>query len=202
MFYIILLLTILMLFLIIRITIVIEASYNRIHIRMVLFRLIKITIVDKTKDEHGRREPSKYNISTLKKLFQDKKNFLSILGKIKKIMKVLLSRLQVDLRLRLVYGLSQPDKTAISYGVLNSFIYILDQELCKGFKRYKRCYIIKPELKKRTLDYNIKAEISFRILTLMPSIFKLLRIVKLQKRKAGMNDGRTSHRKLNENYNG
>jgi hypothetical protein len=185
-----------------KITITAEVSTVKIQVRIVIFKLIKIRIVDKTKIEHGRLESVKF----IKRVSFKRINIMSMIKDLKEPIKKLFSKLRINLKLKLVYGLSSPDKTAISYGILNGLIYSLDLAINSAVKKYNGTYTIYPDMKKSSLNYNIEAKVSFRILTLMPSILKLLKIVFIQirrkKRKEGMKDGRTSHRKLNENYNG
>lgn len=196
MFYVILLLLMIIVLLIMKITIIASISPLKIMVKIVIFKLIKIRVVDKTKTEHGRLRVTKLKKINIRAITKDL---------LKPIMK-LLSKLQIDFKFKLVYGLSSPDKTAISYGILNGLIYSFDLAIKSFVKRYNSSYTINPDMKKPDFNYKIEAKVSFRIVALLPSILRMLKIVLIQiykdKRKEGMKDGRTSNRKLNENYNG
>lgn len=202
MFYAIVLLLIIIVLLLMKITIIAEASHANIRVRIVIFRLIKISIIDKTKIEHGRLDTEKIKQG----VFNKRLNLRSTAKGLKDPLKKLFSKLQIVFKLKFVYGLSSPDKTAISYGILNSLIYSFDLAVKSLVKKYSGTYTIYPDMKKPTLDYNIEVRISFRIFSILPSIFKMLKVMFTQiyraRRKEGMKDGRTSNRKLNENYNG
>lgn len=202
MFYAVILLLIIVVILLMKINIVFEASPANNKVRIVIFRLIKINIIDKTKKEHGRLDAEKIKKEALYK----KIDLRSMVKDLKDPIKELSSKLQVDLKFRLVYGLSSPDKTAISYGILNSLIYSFDLGIKSLVKKYCGTYKIYPDMKKPAFDYNIEVRLSFRIFSILPSISTMLKLVLIPiykaKRKEGMKDGRTSNRKLNENYNG
>ena len=206
MFYLVLILIIFIFIFSIKITIIIAAEPSTLKITIKLLKVIKISIVDKTKGEHGREKLTKTSDILKKKVPFSSKDLLSMVKELKEPLKSLLSKLQVELYTGFIYGLSSPDKTAISYGVINSLIYSLDLYLHKLMGKYKGSYTITPDLNKPSFDYKIKVSIAFRLFTLLPSIIKLLKTIlkqkKLQQRKEGMKDGRASHRKLNENYNG
>lgn len=202
MFYVIVLLFFIIILLFMKITIMVEASPSKIKVRIVIFRLIKKTIIDKTKREHGRLDAEKIKKGAFYKGLDIRPAIKDLKGPVKRF----LSKLQIVFKLRLVYGMSSPDKTAISYGILNSLIYTLDLGVKGLVKKYKGSYTICPDMKKTCLDYSIEAGVSFRVFSILPSIFKMLEVIFKQiyaaKRKEGLKDGRTSNRKLNENYNG
>ncbi|SKA82277.1 hypothetical protein SAMN05443428_104186 [Caloramator quimbayensis] len=140
---------------------------KKVVINIILFKVIKIKINDKNK-KRKKNKGLKINIPP--------KIILKILKESLPPVKYLIEKSRLYIKLDMTFGLSSPDKTAITYGLINSFIYTLDCFLKSSSKKVDSSYNIVPDLKDKRIDVFLDFKISIRILNVFSFLFKLLRI--------------------------
>jgi hypothetical protein len=175
------------------------AENNEIEIKLILFRVIKINIKEKTTVEKMKKN----------KVFKRKiplKVLIKIAKKLMPYLKRTAEKTKLKLEINIAFGLSSADRTAIVCGLINMFIYNLTNIFDIFLKRFSPSYNIIPDFVNERFDYKIKADISIKMFSLLVfSIHALKILLKYKKyllKKGGAHNGRTSHRRFNENYNG
>lgn len=173
-------------------------NHNKdVDANIILFRVIKININDKNRIRTQKKVKHKIDIqpNLAVKLFK----------KMKPHIKYLLSKTKIKIKLDIIFGLFSPDKTAITYGIVNSIIYTFDNVLRSKTKRFDSIYNITPDFNKSIFDTSLELEIYARVFNLLVFTFKALIILfknrSYFKRKGGVFNG-SSNRRINENYTG
>lgn len=152
----------------------ISINDTKFTLHVILFNVIKINIKAKNKVNKKNKIQKKHGNKNVFKNYE----FISFaLHKVKK----LISKLKIELFLNCSYGFDRPDITAVSFGLLNSFIYPALKILQNSVKKFKTNIKITPDMKKST--YNLKANIYVRIKTIYIIIFALNILYKLFKIK-------------------
>jgi hypothetical protein len=178
----------------------IEIAYleHKFYLKFIFFGVIKIKLKAKTK-KVKKVAKEKLDIKILFKLIYESLN----------ILRLLLSKTELNVKLDCVFCIYSCDKTAIVYGVLNSMIYCLHTLLCSELKKYDGVYNLKPDLNNSSNDldinFNMEGRIKIRNISIiliacrmLPKLFVYRKRLKNKRRKIN----ESSNRRFNENYNG
>lgn len=172
---------------------------NEIIIKLVLLKVIKINIKEKTILEKLKKNRKLKAKVPLKKIIElVKESFPSI--------KYLASKTEVNIKVNGTFGLSSADKTALTIGIINILLYNLGNliEIC--FKKYVGEYNINPDFVYEKLEYSISAEVRIIPINMIVFLIKWLKVLLKYKkyilRKGGASNAGSSNRGIDENYNG
>lgn len=172
---------------------------NHIDVNLYLYKFIKIELSRKTKDKTQINTYNRFKaipFDVLKKIYRDTKPNT----------KYIMKRTKVGLKINFNFGLSAPDKTAITYGLINSLLYSVDNLLRMNLKELNREYAIVPDMKNKKLAYQVKIEVYTWVIYLIVYGLKMLPILFKYKsylmKKGGDNNVGASNTRTNENYNG
>jgi hypothetical protein len=171
-----------------------------IIIKLVVFRVIKIKIFDKTKVKKSKKAARKLR----KKIPMEV--MLEIAGKILPYIKRLVLKMNIRINIELEYGLSTPDKTAVSYGIISALVNSIDNILRYETKRYYGSYKIEPDLNNEKLNIKFSSEIYTLFIHMVIFAFHALKIlIKYKsyfKKEGGAINDRSCNRGTYENHNG
>lgn len=131
---------------------------KKADVNIIIFRYISIKPDFKKIYKNKKRKP-KLNIN-IKTIINTTKDMITPLKKF-------LKSLNMRLNLYINFGLSSPDKTAISYGLLYSLTSLLYSFSEKCFKNYNQNINIIPDLKNEKFDYKAKIYLHTRLIYLM-----------------------------------
>lgn len=189
---------IILIVLFINVEVIIKLKKEKKIIYIIVLGVIKIPLTEKTKRmENAAEIVLKYKLSP--------GIVLKIMRDVLPVFKTMLSRFSLSINVKLKYGLYSPDKTAISYGILNGIVYTIDGMLKPMLKSYEGSYEIEPELNRAMLFYDVFISLKFRPVSMLKPGFRLLKIFLAYRpklKKGGALDVGTSNRKINEDYNG
>jgi hypothetical protein len=119
--------------------------------------------------------------------------------------KNLTAHTSVTIHAKYFFYYSDPQKTALLYGIMNSVKFNLDFLLCKYFKTHTSEILLFPDFEKQENNIDISMKLSVKIINVCIVLFKLLPIIikykKNIKKEGGAING-SSNRRLDENYNG
>lgn len=199
MYFLIILLLVILLIVFMPLEVYVHMEHNHVDVNIRLFKFIKIELSRKTKDKvqkEGRLRFKDIPFEVIKEVYHKSiPNF-----------KYILKKLKIKLKVNFDYGLSAPDKTAISYGIINSLIYSVDNLIGIYLKKFEREYTIIPDMKNKKLEYQVTISVYTWSINLLVYGFKMLPILfKYRKyfiKKGGDKNVRTSNTGANENYNG
>lgn len=141
---------------------------KKIIANIVILRVIKINIYDKNK-RRKKNKASKNNIPP--------KIIIEVFKESLPSLKYFIEKSSLYIRLDLIFGLSSPDKTAITYGLINSFIYTLDCFLKNTSKKVDSSYNITPDLKDKRLEVCLDFNLYIRLFRVITFILKLLKVL-------------------------
>ncbi|MCX7884432.1 MAG: DUF2953 domain-containing protein, partial [Caloramator sp.] len=139
---------------------------KKIIANIVIFKVIKINIYDKNK-RRKKNKTSKSNIPP--------KIISELLKESLPSLKYFIEKSSIYIRLDMVFGLSSPDKTAITYGLINSFLYTLDCFLINTSKKVNSSYNITPDLKDKRFELCLDFNLYIRLFRVIIFILKLLK---------------------------
>jgi hypothetical protein len=182
----------------------IEISYleNKFKFKFIFFEVIKIKLKAKTK-----------RVKRKVKEVARKKLDLKVLGEIVYhnlyIFRYILSKIEMNIKVECIFSIYSPDKTAITYGLINPIIYSLHTLLSCTLKEYNGQYSFKPNFNNNNEGINIKIGIESKIgirniqivvigCRMLPKLLEYRKKVKIKRRK--LNE--SPDRRFNENYNG
>lgn len=172
---------------------------NGISIKLIILKVIKIKIKEKTTLEKLKKS----------KVVKDKvplKIIIEIVNKSLPSINYLASKSKVRIRINGTIGLSAADKTALAIGILNMLLYSMEGLLRNYLKYYSGVYNINPDFSQERLDYSILGEVSVLPAYITVFCFKWLKVfLKYKKyiiRKGGASNAGSSNRRIDENYNG
>lgn len=178
-------------------TIVIKIEENGIYVFAVVYKVIKIHLIDKTKI---KKIEKKIDIRILAEFI------IEFIREMMPYIMKFISKTSMEVYFYFKFGVTSPHRTAILYGVLNSFIYSLENILREFLKKYHGKYVIHPDLNNTVLNYDIEIRASVRIPSLLKLSFKALKFLikhkAYYKREGGASNARAYNRRANENYNG
>lgn len=193
------LLLILILMLIIPCIIQVSMDNNEVNIKLILFKVIKIKIKEKTTYEKLKKGRRLRNKVPLKKIIEIIKESLPSIN-------YLASRTEVNVEFNGILGLSSADKTALTIGILNMLLYSVEGFLHNYFKSYTGQYDINPDYANEKLEYCVFVEASILPIYIVVFSIKWLKVLLKYKkyilRKGGASNARSSNRRIDENYNG
>lgn len=129
---------------------------KKADVNIIIFRYISVKPNFKKRYKSKKRKP-KPNIKTI---INTTKDMITPL-------KFFLKGVNMHLNLYIKFGLSSPDKTAISYGLLYSLTSLLYSFSEKHFKNYNQNINIIPDLKNEKFDYKAKIYLHTRLIYLM-----------------------------------
>lgn len=165
----IIILSIILFFLISTICFSINISQDKkITINIILFKVIKIKINEKNK-LRKKNKASKFNVPP-KVIVEIAKKSLPSIG-------YLINKSSINIDLSLTFGFSAPDKTALTYGLINSIIYSIDCYLSNTAKKFYSSYKIVPDLKNERIDFYIDFKIYIKLFFVLAFFFKLLKVL-------------------------
>lgn len=164
------------------------ALYSKVEIELIfvdkkskvflkLFGIIKIDVKDKTKGERKNKTD-----------FAKIKAFLS--GENGEHVKYIISKSDLRVDGKLIYGASTPDVTAVLYGVIYGMLYNIDNILQTVFKTYYRNYSIEPDMKNKKLEYKVTINIYTRVIHYLK--FKIRTNKYFKKLEGGVSNGRST----------
>jgi hypothetical protein len=185
---------------------VLEVQNRNLYINIILYGVIKIAIKAKTKKVKHKIEEALEEADEKVRKIPGFGVLLEIYQKSKSSMFKFLSSVETKIDLNIKIGLSEPDKTAVAYGLINCLLYSFESVLKNIFRKYSGTYNISPDFKILRFDLDSEITISFKLYKAISFSLKLLLIYFKYKSefiiKGGENDGRASNRRANENYNG
>jgi hypothetical protein len=159
---------------------------KKADVNIIIFRYISIKPNFKKKYKRKKRKQKpdiKAIINTTKDMIIPLKRFLKSVN--------------IRLSLYINFGLSSPDKTAISYGILYSLTSLLYSFSEKRFKSYNQNIDIIPDLTNEKFDYKAKIYLHTRLIYLMILGKNILTNIIKHKgeimKKGGVIDDRTSN---------
>lgn len=163
-----------------------------IDVHLILFKVIKLCLYDKTKKRTGKKAIRKvdninYYIKFSKETYPETK--------------YILSKTKVLVNFTFTFGLESADKTAMLYGMINAILQSMNNIFKYIFKSYEGKYIISPNFNNAKKDINTNISIKVRPIYILIKLFKIIKKNKKIK-KGGALNARTSNRRANENYNG
>lgn len=172
-----------------------------IKINLIILKVIKFRL----KVKANKSKVKKLNKTLLdEKKINVKKIFEILFESLYKI-KYLLSKTIYKIEINYNFYFLSIDKTALLYGILNTFIYSIEMILINTFKEYRGDYNLIPDFKNEYNTIDIKASISIRNIYIIIFVFKMLPILlknkNLIKKKGGEWNG-SSNTRINENNNG
>lgn len=91
--------------------------------------------------------------------------------------KYLLKKSKLYIFLDLSIGLSAPDKTAITYGLINSLVYTLDGYLKNVSKKLNSSYSIIPNFKEERIDVYLDFKLYIKVFYIFVFLYKILKIL-------------------------
>lgn len=186
--------------LIIKIEIKFILNNKNLKINLIIFRVIKINLKAKA---IKRGEKFKSSINDFKNI--KNKDILNIANVILHKAQYLFSKMLLNLNVKCDFYILSPDKTAILYGVISSFIYNMEKILINEFKIYKGAYYFNPDFATQKNNIEIEVYMSIRNIYIIIFVIKTLPMMfkykKLLENKGGELNG-SSNRRSNENYNG
>ena len=183
----------------IKVSIDILNSYIKINI--IIFRVIKIKVFDKTKTKADEKKT--------KKAEKNKLTAGVITGLIKDMLpkiKYLLRKTDIKVDMDFKFGLKYPDKTAEFYGLINCLLYSFENVFRASLHSYKSKYIILPDMNHETINFKLKSDFSFKFVYLIIFVVKSAKVIFKYKSyfrsKGGALNVGTSNRRAHENYVG
>ena len=195
-------LVLIILLLISKIKISIDILNSCVKINIIIFRVIKIRVFDKTKTvakplkKAKKIKKNKFTADVILKLIKD------MLPQIK----YLLRKTDVKINMDFKFGLQYPDKTAELYGLINCLLYSVENVFRAFLHSLSSKYNIVPDLNHETLNLKSKLDFSFKFVYLIIFVVKSAKIIfkykSYFKNKGGALNVGTSNRRTHENYNG
>lgn len=195
-------LVLIILLLISKIKISIDILNSCVKINIIIFRVIKIRVFDKTKTvakplkKAKKIKKNKFTADVILKLIKD------MLPQIK----YLLRKTDVKINMDFKFGLQYPDKTAELYGLINCLLYSVENVFRAFLHSLRSKYNIVPDLNHETLNLKSKLDFSFKFVYLIIFVVKSAKIIfkykSYFKNKGGALNVGTSNRRTHENYNG
>lgn len=195
-------LVLIILLLISKIKISIDILNSCVKINIIIFRIIKIRVFDKTKTvakplkKAKKIKKNKFTADVILKLIKD------MLPQIK----YLLRKTDVKINMDFKFGLQYPDKTAELYGLINCLLYSIENVFRAFLHSLSSKYNIVPDLNHETLNLKSKLDFSFKFVYLIIFVVKSAKIIfkykSYFKNKGGALNVGTSNRRTHENYNG
>lgn len=183
----------------IRVTVQILIHNNDLTIKLVLLKVIKINIKEKTTFEKLKKSRRIKEKVPIKKLIE-------IIDKSLPSIRYLVSKTEMDIKINGSLGLSSADKTALTIGILNVILFSMESFLKNYIKKYKGEYNLSPDFVNESLEYSISVEVSVKPLNIIAFLFKWLKVLLKYKkyiiRKGGASNAGSSNRRIDENYNG
>lgn len=177
----------------------VHINNNKVTIKLVILKVIKINIKEKTIFEKLKRSKGLKEKVPLKKIFEILKESLPSI-------RYLASRAEMKVKVNGTIGLSSADKTAITIGLLNMGLYNMDSIIRIYFKKYFGEYNIVPDFVYEVIDYIISTEVRIKTINIIVFMIKWLRVLLKYKkyiiRKGGASNAGSSNRRIDEIYNG
>ena len=172
---------------------------NEITIKLILLKVIKINIKEKTILEKLKKDSKLRPKVPLKKIIEIvKESFPSI--------KYLATKTEVNVKINGTFGFSSADKTALTIGMINILLYNLESIIQSCFKKYMGEYNIIPDFVYEKLEYSISTEVRIVPVNIIVFLIKWLKVLLKYKkyilRKGGASNAGSSNRRIDENYNG
>lgn len=172
---------------------------NKLSIKLILLKVIKIKIKEKTTFEKLKKE----------KIVREKVSVKKIIKIVKEAMpgfRYLISKTTLNIDINGSFGFSTPDRTALTYGIVNMIIYNLDSLLQIYLKKYRGSYNINPDFSNEKFEYSIYGEVKLKLFNISVFLLKMLKLILKYKKyiikKGGASNDRSSDRRIDENYNG
>jgi hypothetical protein len=174
-------------------------SNNEITIKLILLKVIKINIKEKTILEKLKKDNKIKAKVPLKKIIEIvTESFPSI--------RYLACKTEVNIKVNGTFGFSSADKTALTIGIINILLYNLGSIIENYFKKYTGEYNIIPDFVYEVLVYSISAEVRILPVNIIIFLIKWLKVLLKYKkyilRKGGASNAGSSNRRIDENYNG
>ncbi|QCX32658.1 hypothetical protein FDN13_02485 [Caloramator sp. E03] len=137
-------------------------------INIILFKVIKIKINEKNK-LRKKNKASKFNVPP-KIIIDIAKKSLPSIG-------YLINKSNINVDFSLTFGFSAPDKTALTYGLINAIIYSFDCFLSNTAKKFYSTYKIVPDLKNEKIELYLDFKIYIKLFFVLAFFFKLLKVL-------------------------
>lgn len=173
---------------------------TNIIIKLVIFRVIKIRIFDKTKVKKSKRVTKKVWRKIPFEIL------LEIGRKMLPHIRHLMLKMHIEINLRIEYGFASPDKTALVYGAVSALLHSIDNILRYQSKRYCGSYRIEPDLNNQLLEIKFVSKLHTSLVNYIIFGFHALKILlkykSYFKREGGALNDRSCNRGAYENYNG
>lgn len=172
---------------------------NEITTKLIIFKVIKINIKEKTTFEKIKKRRALKEKVPIKKIIE-------IINESLPGIRYLASKTDINIRINGTFGLSSADKTALTVGIMNMILYIIEGIIKNYMKGYTGEYNFIPDYANETLEYSLFAEIKVKPMNILVFLIKWLKILLKYKkyiiRKGGASNAGSSNRRINENYNG
>lgn len=172
---------------------------NELTIKLVLLKVIKINIKEKTTFEKLKKSRIKKDNVPIKKLIE-------IVIKSLPSIRYLASRIKISIKIIGTLGLSSADKTALTIGILNIILYNMESIIRNYVENYTGEYKLTPDFVNEVLKYSTSVEIHIKPVNVIVFLIKWLKVLLKYKkyiiRKGGASNAGSSNRRIDENYNG
>lgn len=183
------------------IPIIIQAYFNNneLTIKLILLKVIKINIKEKTILEKLKKDSKFKKKIPFKKIIEIVKESLPGIRYLSSVTKV-------NIKVNGTFGFSSADKTALTIGIINILLYNIGSIIQSCFKKYNGEYNIIPDFVNEKLEYSISAEVHIVPVNIIVFLIKWLKVLLKYKkyilRKGGASNAGSSNRRIDENYNG
>lgn len=172
---------------------------NELTIKLVILKVIKINIKEKTTFEKLKK-------NRIKKDNVPIKTIIEIVIKSLPSIRYLASRIKINIKIIGTLGLSSADKTALTIGILNVILYNMESIFRNYLKNYTGEYKLTPDFVNEVLKHSTSAEVYIKPVNVIVFLIKWLKVLLKYKkyilRKGGASNARSSNRRIDENYNG